>query len=45
MLFPTIRFAAFFALVFPLSWVLVPSSQRWKWFMLAASWFFYGSWD
>ena len=45
MLFPTIRFAVFFALVFPLSWVLVPSSQRWKWFMLGASWFFYGSWD
>ena len=45
MLFPTIRFAAFFALVFPLSWVLVPSSHRWKWFMLGASWFFYGSWD
>jgi D-alanyl-lipoteichoic acid acyltransferase DltB (MBOAT superfamily) len=44
-LFPTIRFAAFFALVFPLSWVLVPSSTRWKWFMLAASWFFYGSWN
>ena len=45
MLFPTIRFAAFFALVFPLSWALVPSSHRWKWFMLGASWFFYGSWD
>lgn len=44
-LFPTIRFAAFFALVFPLSWLLVPSSQRWKWFMLGASWFFYGAWD
>jgi alginate O-acetyltransferase complex protein AlgI len=44
-LFPTIRFAVFFALVFPVSWALVPSSQRWKWFMLGASWFFYGSWD
>jgi len=44
-LFPTIRFAAFFAVVFPLSWVLVPSSTRWKWFMLGASWFFYGAWD
>jgi len=44
-LFPTIRFAAFFAVLFPLSWVLVPSSTRWKWFVLAASWFFYGSWD
>ncbi len=45
MLFPTIRFAAFLAVVLPLSWALVPSSQRWKWFMLGASWFFYGSWD
>jgi len=44
-LFPTIRFAVFFALLFPVSWVLVPSSQRWKWFMLGASWFFYGAWD
>jgi D-alanyl-lipoteichoic acid acyltransferase DltB (MBOAT superfamily) len=44
-LFPTIRFAMFFAVVFPVSWALVPSSQRWKWFMLGASWFFYGSWD
>ncbi len=45
MLFPTIRFAAFLAVVLPLSWALVPSSQRWKWFMLGASWFFYGCWD
>ncbi len=45
MLFPTIRFAAFFALVLPVSWALVPSSVRWKWFMLGASWFFYGCWD
>ena len=45
MLFPTIRFAAFFALVLPLSWALVPASARWKWFMLGASWFFYGCWD
>jgi D-alanyl-lipoteichoic acid acyltransferase DltB (MBOAT superfamily) len=44
-LFPTIRFAAFFALVLPVSWALVPSSVRWKWFMLGASWFFYGCWD
>ena len=45
MLFPTIRFAAFFAVVFPISWALVPSTSRWTWFMLGASWFFYGSWD
>jgi len=44
-LFPTIRFAVFFAVVFPVSWALVPSSHRWKWFMLGASWFFYGAWD
>lgn len=38
MLFPTIRFAAFLAVVLPLSWALVPSSLRWKWFILGASW-------
>jgi D-alanyl-lipoteichoic acid acyltransferase DltB (MBOAT superfamily) len=45
MLFPTIRFALFLAAVLPLSWLLMPNRLRWRVFMVAASWFFYGSWD
>jgi alginate O-acetyltransferase complex protein AlgI len=45
MLFPTITFALFFFVVFPTSWLLMPTRHRWKLFMLAASYFFYGYWN
>jgi D-alanyl-lipoteichoic acid acyltransferase DltB (MBOAT superfamily) len=44
-LFPTIRFALFFAVVLPVSWLLMPRPVRWRVFMLGASWFFYGAWN
>jgi alginate O-acetyltransferase complex protein AlgI len=44
-LFPTIRFALFFAVVLPASWLLMPHRVRWRVFMIAASWFFYAAWD
>jgi D-alanyl-lipoteichoic acid acyltransferase DltB (MBOAT superfamily) len=45
MLFPTITFAIFFMIVLPVSWLLMPRRRRWKLFMLAASYFFYGYWN
>jgi D-alanyl-lipoteichoic acid acyltransferase DltB (MBOAT superfamily) len=42
MLFPTVSFAVFFALVLPVSWLLMPHRTWWKLFLTAASWFFYG---
>ncbi len=45
MLFPTLSFAAFFALVLPVSWLLMPHRVQWRLFMIAASWFFYGAAD
>ncbi|MGI8661880.1 MAG: MBOAT family O-acyltransferase [Acidimicrobiales bacterium] len=45
MLFPTIRFAIFFSLVLPISWLLMHRPQRWKPFAVAASFVFYASWD
>jgi D-alanyl-lipoteichoic acid acyltransferase DltB (MBOAT superfamily) len=45
MLFPTITFAIFFMIVLPVSWLLMPRRQRWKLFILAASYFFYGYWN
>ncbi len=42
MLFPTVSFAVFFAAVLLVSWLLMPHRIRWKLFMVAASWFFYG---
>ena len=45
MLFPTITFALFFLVVFPASWLLLPRPERWKPFMIAASYVFYGWWD
>jgi D-alanyl-lipoteichoic acid acyltransferase DltB (MBOAT superfamily) len=41
-LFPTVSFAVFFAIVLPVSWLLMPNRVRWRLFMIAASWFFYG---
>jgi D-alanyl-lipoteichoic acid acyltransferase DltB (MBOAT superfamily) len=45
MLFPTIEFAVFFAVVLAVSWVLPAFGLRWKLFILGASYFFYGYWD
>jgi alginate O-acetyltransferase complex protein AlgI len=44
-LFPTVEFAVFFAVVFVGSWLLRPRPTAWKLFSLAASYFFYGWWD
>ncbi|MDQ2743725.1 MAG: MBOAT family protein [Chloroflexota bacterium] len=43
--FPTLEFAAFFAIVLPLSWLLMPHPRCWKPFMIGASYVFYGSAD
>ncbi|MCJ7438748.1 MAG: MBOAT family protein [Acidimicrobiia bacterium] len=45
MLFPTVTFTIFFMIVLPVSWFLMPRRRRWKIFMLAASYFFYGYWN
>ena len=45
MLFPTTDFALFFAIVFALHWALSRYRTVWKWFILAASYVFYGWWD
>jgi alginate O-acetyltransferase complex protein AlgI len=45
MLFPTIEFAIFFALVFPLAWLLNGCNTAKKWFLVAASYFFYAFWN
>ena len=45
MLFPTIDFAVFFLVVFTVSWILRPHKIAWRWFILAASFVFYGWWD
>ncbi|HYN90581.1 MAG TPA: MBOAT family protein [Thermoleophilaceae bacterium] len=42
MSFPTIEFAAFFAVVFVLSWALMPHPSAWRPFILVASYLFYG---
>ena len=45
MLFPTIDFAIFFAVVYAVSWALNPFPRLWKLAMLAASYLFYSWWD
>src|SRR3984893_9562524 len=45
MLFPTVTFAIFFMIVLPVSWLLMPKPARWKLFMVAASYYFYGYWN
>src|SRR6266567_4511405 len=45
MLFPTVTFAIFFIIVLPVSWLLMPKPARWRLFMLAASYYFYGYWN
>src|ERR1700730_2283165 len=42
MFFPTINFAVFFALVFPLTWLCNRKNTAKKWFLVGASYFFYG---
>jgi len=44
-LFPTIDFAIFFAVVFTVQWLLVPHAGAWKAFMVVASYVFYAWWD
>jgi D-alanyl-lipoteichoic acid acyltransferase DltB (MBOAT superfamily) len=44
-LFPTVTFAIFFSIVLPLNWLLMPRGARWRVFILAASYFFYGYWN
>jgi alginate O-acetyltransferase complex protein AlgI len=41
-LFPTMTFALFFVVVLGVSWKLNDRPVEWKWFVLAASYFFYG---
>ena len=45
MLFPTITFAIFFLVVYAANWLLMPRLRLWKWFIIAASYVFYGWWD
>ena len=45
MLFPTFTFAAFFAVVLPISWALRRRPVPWKLFVLGASYWFYAAWD
>jgi alginate O-acetyltransferase complex protein AlgI len=49
MLFPTVRFAIFLAIVLPVAWALAPRpgrpAWRWKLFLVGASYVFYGAWD
>jgi D-alanyl-lipoteichoic acid acyltransferase DltB (MBOAT superfamily) len=45
MLFPTISFAAFFAVVFPITWLLNERNAWKKGFLVAASYYFYAFWS
>jgi D-alanyl-lipoteichoic acid acyltransferase DltB (MBOAT superfamily) len=44
MLFPTISFAVFLAVVFPITWALNSLNTWKKWFLVAASYYFYAFW-
>src|SRR5262249_6113126 len=44
MLFPTISFAVFFAVVYPITWALNSRNAWKKWFLVAASYYFYAFW-
>jgi D-alanyl-lipoteichoic acid acyltransferase DltB (MBOAT superfamily) len=44
-LFPTATFAVFFLVVLPLSWLAMSDLRRWRVFIVAASYVFYGWWD
>ncbi len=45
MLFPTLTFAVFFAVVFAVQWALAGRPRGRKWFLLLASYVFYGWWN
>ena len=45
MVFPTLQFALFFAVVLPVSWALMPWPRLWKPFLVAASYLFYAAAD
>src|ERR1700688_4153575 len=45
MLFPTIEFAVFFAVVFPITWLLNARNTWKKVFLVAASYYFYAFWS
>lgn len=45
MLFPTINFAVFFSVVFPVAWALNRSNRLRKVFLLFVSYLFYGFWS
>jgi alginate O-acetyltransferase complex protein AlgI len=45
MLFPTIDFAIFFAVVFTANWLLSPHPRAWRITMIVASYVFYSWWD
>ncbi len=45
MLFPTVQFAIFFAIVLPTSWLLAHRRITWRVFIIIASYVFYGAWD
>lgn len=45
MLFPTIEFGIFFLIVFTVSWGMRWTPNPRKWFLVGASYFFYGWWD
>jgi D-alanyl-lipoteichoic acid acyltransferase DltB (MBOAT superfamily) len=45
MLFPTLTFGIFFLIVFTVSWSMRWTPKPRKWFLVAASYFFYGWWD
>ncbi|MCA8906294.1 MAG: MBOAT family protein [Rhodospirillaceae bacterium] len=45
MLFPTLDFGIFFLIVFFVSWALRGINLWRKWFLVGASYFFYGYWD
>lgn len=45
MLFPTIEFALFFGLVFPVTWLLNDHNTAKKWFLVVVSYYFYAFWS
>ena len=45
MLFPTLTFAIFFVIVYPIYWFLREHRIGWRLFLLIASYLFYGAWD
>jgi alginate O-acetyltransferase complex protein AlgI len=45
LLFPTFEFAVFFSLTFVGNWLVRPHPRSWRWFLICASYIFYGWWD